>query len=98
MIVAQGAAFPVDGTSCAAPTFSGIISLIVDARAKMGKKSLGFLNQVLYAHPEMFNDIVAGSNPGCGTSGFPAVAGWDPITGLGSPNFPKMLAVLTALP
>ena len=64
----------------------------------MGKGPLGFLNQILYAHPEMFNDITAGDNPGCGTNGFIAVQGWDPVTGLGSPNFPKFLSVLTALP
>jgi tripeptidyl-peptidase I len=36
-----------------------------------------------YAHPEAFNDITVGSNPGCGTQGFPAAKGWDPVTGLG---------------
>lgn len=34
-----------------------------------------------------FNDVVVGSNPGCGTNGFAAAPGWDPVTGLGSPNF-----------
>lgn len=31
----------------------------------------------------MFNDVKDGSNPGCGTVGFPAASGWDPSTGLG---------------
>ena len=33
-----------------------------------------------------------GNNPGCGTQGFPALAGWDPVTGLGTPNYVAMLA------
>jgi len=59
---------------------------------------VGFVNPVLYAHPEMFNDITLGDNPGCGTNGFEAVPGWDPVTGLGTPNFPKMLEVFLSLP
>ena len=64
-IYCQGLDEPVDGTSCAAPTFTGVISLLNDARMGAGKKPLGFLNQVLYAHPEIFTDITEGSNPGC---------------------------------
>jgi tripeptidyl-peptidase I len=46
----------------------------------MTNKSV-FLHQ--YAHPEVFNDITEGSNPGCGYTGFTASEGWDPVTGLG---------------
>ena len=45
-----------------------------------------------------FNDVTNGTNPGCGTEGFPAAPGWDPITGLGTPNFPKLLAAFLLLP
>ncbi|CCG82474.1 Putative uncharacterized protein [Taphrina deformans PYCC 5710] len=38
-----------------------------------------------------FNDITVGSNPGCGTNGFPTAPGWDPVTGLGSPNFAALV-------
>ena len=31
-----------------------------------------------------FNDITSGGNQGCGTPGFAAVPGWDPVTGLGA--------------
>jgi tripeptidyl-peptidase I len=34
-----------------------------------------------------------GTNPGCCLSngpGFPATKGWDPITGLGTPNYASM--------
>jgi tripeptidyl-peptidase-1 len=97
-IFCQGLDEPVDGTSCAAPTFTGIISLLNDARATLGKKPLGYLNQIFYAHPEIFTDITEGNNPGCGSKGFPAAPGWDPITGLGSPNFPAMMALAVQLP
>ncbi|KAF8258774.1 hypothetical protein EI94DRAFT_1814614 [Lactarius quietus] len=33
------------------------------------------------------NDITSGSNPGCNTPGFSAIGGWDPVTGLGTPDF-----------
>lgn len=42
-----------------------------------------------YAHPEAFNDITEGNNEACSSAdettlwGFPAAAGWDPVTGLG---------------
>jgi tripeptidyl-peptidase-1 len=36
-----------------------------------------------YQHPEAFTDITVGSNPGCGSPGFPAAKGWDPVSGLG---------------
>ena len=39
-----------------------------------------------------------GDNPGCGTSGFEAAKGWDPVTGLGTPNYAKLLAAVNALP
>jgi len=81
----------VAGTSCAAPTFSGVISLLNDLRLQNGKAPLGFLNPLLYQivndHPTVFTDIVKGSNPGCGTVGFQASKGWDPATGLGSPVY-----------
>lgn len=39
-----------------------------------------------------------GGNQGCGTAGYTAVPGWDPVTGLGTPNFPKLLAMWLLLP
>jgi hypothetical protein len=34
----------------------------------------------------MLNDITNGTNPGCGTAGISAARGWDPVTGLGTPE------------
>lgn len=94
VVYVDGEASLVYGTSASAPVFASIITLINNERAAANKSSLGFLNTALYANPSMFNDITAGRNPGCGTQGFKAVVGWDPVTGLGTPNYTKMLSVL----
>ncbi|KAI1314045.1 peptidase S8/S53 domain-containing protein [Xylaria venustula] len=86
------------GTSAAAPTFGAMITLINGERIKAGKGPVGFLNEVLYAHPEVFDDITEGHQSGCGTEGFQAVDGWDPASGLGAPNFVKLKEVLMDLP
>ncbi|EJD45539.1 family S53 protease-like protein [Auricularia subglabra TFB-10046 SS5] len=86
-IAFQGQFFLVDGTSASAPSFASMIALINDRRAAAGIQPLGFLNPFLYANALAFNDITVGNNPGCNTEGFPALGGWDPITGLGTPNF-----------
>ncbi|PBK94543.1 family S53 protease [Armillaria gallica] len=89
-IVSGGRTGLVGGTSC--PIFASVISLINDRLIATGKPALGFLNPFLYANPNAFFDITNGDNPGCGTNGFPALAGWDPVAGLGTPNFAALLA------
>ncbi|KAI0344586.1 family S53 protease [Trametopsis cervina] len=92
IIVAQQEAVLVAGTSCSSPIFASIISLINDQLIAAGKSPLGFLNPFLYGPAaSTFNDITTGNNPGCGTNGFSASTGWDPITGLGTPNFQALL-------
>eukprot|EP01128_Nolandella_sp_AFSM9_P004486 TRINITY_DN2017_c0_g3_i1.p1 TRINITY_DN2017_c0_g3~~TRINITY_DN2017_c0_g3_i1.p1 ORF type:complete len:557 (-),score=158.23 TRINITY_DN2017_c0_g3_i1:103-1773(-) len=95
-IVFNGQATLVGGTSCAAPAFAGVVALINDALIANGKKPVGFLNPALYSFPaEAFVDITEGSNGyGC-CPGFPAAKGWDPVTGLGGPNYPALLAAFT---
>lgn len=41
------------GTSCAAPTWGSIITLINEKRTQAGKGPVGFVNPVLYEHPEV---------------------------------------------
>jgi len=89
-VVISGQVQGVDGTSCASPTFASIIALLNDQLVAAGKSKLGFLNPWLYQNPSAFNDITSGSNPGCDTNGFSAEAGWDPVTGLGTPDFDKL--------
>ncbi|KAI0357925.1 subtilisin-like protein [Trametes cingulata] len=90
----------VSGTSASAPTFASILSAVNDARLALGKKPVGWINPAIYSSTfnGAFNDITNGSNPNCGTQGFLAKPGWDPVTGLGTPNFPKLLARWLLLP
>lgn len=74
-----------------------MISLINSARLKAGKSSLGWINPSLYALKDSYTrDITDGSNncvasaTVCCSQGYHAVAGWDPVTGLGSVNFTKL--------
>ncbi|KAH9031571.1 subtilisin-like protein [Lactarius hengduanensis] len=71
---------------------AGIISLLNDYQLSNNRPVLGFLNPWLYGTASQgFKDITRGSNPGCGTGGFSAVPGWDPVTGLGTPDFERLL-------
>ena len=45
------------GTSAATPMFASMINRINDDRLLAGKKPIGFLNQILYQHPEVFTDV-----------------------------------------
>lgn len=86
------------GTSAAAPVVAAVIALLNDERVAKGKSTLGFVNPLVYAHLALFNDVTAGHNPGCGSSGFSALAGWDPVTGAGTPDFGKLLELVLSLP
>lgn len=86
------------GTSLSAPVWAAMLTLVNEERLAAGKRTVGFVNPVLYANPEVFNDIVVGSNPNCNSTGFLAAKGWDPVSGLGSPKFPKLLGLLMSLP
>ncbi|TFY50310.1 hypothetical protein EVG20_g11593 [Dentipellis fragilis] len=94
-IVIEGEVTYTKGTSCSAPTFAAIVALLNDFLISEGKPPLGFLNPLLYSKGVAgLNDITSGNNPGCGTPGFSAVQGWDPVTGLGTPDFGKLQAVV----
>jgi tripeptidyl-peptidase-1 len=96
---------PVSGTSCSAPSFAAVVALLNDARMSKGKSSLGWINPLLYANADAFNDIVTGSNAGCAVdsskgylgTGFQCSPGFDPVTGLGSPIFAKLKALAIEL-
>ncbi|KAI0443895.1 subtilisin-like protein [Xylaria telfairii] len=103
----KGALHGYQGTSCSAPAFAGMVGLLNDARLRAHKPTLGFLNPLLYSNPQALNDITLGGSTGCdGTARFHgapngspvipyaswnATAGWDPVSGLGTPNFPNLL-------
>ncbi|KAJ4300820.1 hypothetical protein N0V90_002908 [Kalmusia sp. IMI 367209] len=101
IIIASGSAQSVSGTSCSAPTTAGIFQLLNSGRIAAGKKGLGFLNPWLYSTASSgFTDIKSGKIGGCSGvisgAGFSAVAGWDPATGLGTPNYGALLTFATS--
>merc|ERR1712190_708952 len=90
----------VGGTSASTPSWGAIISLLNEEclAASGGSKTLGFVNPLLYQNADAFNDISKGSNAigSNAGSGWKATAGWDAATGLGTPNFSKLQAVVRA--
>lgn len=97
-IVVNGKVVPVGGTSASSPTFGAVLSLINSRRLAAGKRTLGWVHPLLYSaartQPSSFHDVVHGNNAYRSCVGFDATVGWDPMTGLGTPNFPGLLAQL----
>ena len=64
-------------------TVAGIVSLYNDFAISRWEHKLGFMNPLLYSRGFRrvggFKDIDFGGNPGCGTDGFVAATGWDPV-------------------
>lgn len=86
------------GTSSSTPIFAAVIAKINNERLRANKSPVGFINPVLYANAEAFRDITEGHNSGCGVSeAFMADKGWDPVTGLGSPDYETLLKVFMSL-
>ncbi|KAI0367268.1 family S53 protease [Pilatotrama ljubarskyi] len=88
-IVSRNRFGEIAGTSCSTPIMASVIALLNDELAAAGKPPLGFLNPFLYSSTgsAAFTDITIGNNPACNTEGFAAGPGWDPVTGLGTPNY-----------
>ena len=94
-IVTNGGIAVSSGTSAAAPTFAGIVTLLNQYTRTNGQ---GSLNANIYRlgqnNPSVFHDITSGSNivpcvalsPNCvnGQEGFSAGPGYDLVTGWGS--------------
>ena len=52
----------------------------------------------IYQNAAAFNDITKGSSQGCALGdGWPAFAGWDAVTGVGTPNFPAIVKAAAGL-
>jgi kumamolisin len=87
-VLVDGQQFAIGGTSAVAPLWAGLIALI---NQKLGHPG-GYLNPLLYGLPGSsgaFHDITNGDN-----GAYQARPGWDPCTGLGSPDGAKLLAAL----
>jgi subtilase family serine protease len=83
------------GTSAGAPQWAAIIALVNQARGLSGKPPLSFPG-ALYQHAGDFHDITVGNNTLAGAllPGFPAGAGYDLATGLGTPDVASLIADL----
>ncbi len=75
------------GTSLGAPTWAGLTAAALSGAGRT--TGLGDIHTTLYAHPEAFGDISAGSN------GYAATAGHDLATGLGVPKWSTLAPLLT---
>ena len=84
----------IAGTSAACPVTAAIFARLNGERLKNGGKALGFLNPWIYKNAAAFNDVKQGTNTGGSSNGFTAVNGWDPATGVGTPNYAAMLKAL----
>jgi tripeptidyl-peptidase-1 len=80
----------VGGTSAACPVVAGVFARLNAQRADKNLPPMGFLNPFIYQNGDAFNDVKLGMNQGMGKIGFTALKGWDPATGFGTPNFPKL--------
>ncbi|QBD81668.1 hypothetical protein EPA93_39145 [Ktedonosporobacter rubrisoli] len=98
---------PVGGTSVGAPAWAGIVAL---ADQYAGKR-LGFLNETLYrisqssSYGKGFHDITDGNNSvkifdpsgkEVSVEGYNAHAGWDPVTGVGTPKVNSLVHLLAS--
>lgn len=97
----------VDGTSCSSPMFAGFVALLNSHQVKNKQPTLGWLNPLLYKLATNYNNIFTPSGNGhtycteftCCTpnNGFqtpPKQTVWNPVYGLGQPNFGNFVDAL----
>ena len=98
--------FVGNGTSAGSPLWAGLTAIA----NQMAGHSLGYLNPAFYKvasganYARDFHDITVGNNStndlGVNVTGYDAVPGWDPMTGLGTPNaqylLPDLIAAMSA--
>jgi subtilase family serine protease len=91
--------YVVGGTSASAPQFGALVA-IADQIAGHG---LGLINPTLYKlasgpdYGSYFYDVTTGNNAADpNVAGFNATKGWDPVTGLGTPNAAALVPALAA--
>jgi kumamolisin len=87
----------VGGTSAAAPLWAGSLALVNEYLQQQGKAGAGFINPLLYnlANTQLpyapFHDVTQGNN-----LFYPATAGYDLASGLGSPDIYNLARDLAA--
>jgi kumamolisin len=91
-ILVDGESTVIGGTSAVAPLWAALVALINEDTGK----PIGYLNPLIYnqaVENSGFHDITEGNN-----GAFSAADGWDPCTGLGSPDGTKLMGALTGKP
>jgi subtilase family serine protease len=91
--------YVVGGTSASSPQWAALAA-IADQIAGHG---LGLINPTLYSlaaganYSTYFYDVTTGNNQTVASiPGYPATTGWDPVTGLGTPNAATLVPALAA--
>src|SRR4051794_15422009 len=92
--------YDIGGTSLSSPQWAGLVAIA----SQIAGKGLGLINPALYAiandparYASDFFDITVGDNHVDGdAASYPATPGWDPSTGLGTPNAANLLPDLAA--
>ncbi|NVO07566.1 MAG: peptidase S53, partial [Rhodoferax sp.] len=92
----------VGGTSLSTPQWAGLLAIANATRAQLGKLALGAPHALLYGqiasvpgtYASVFADITKGTDGSCALCS--AKLGYDPLSGLGTPNVTGLLSALTA--
>jgi len=100
----------IDGTSCSAPMFAGLLAYVNDYQLQKTRNKVGPVQQLLYLLAYEYPTVFTKSNYGytycteqmCCTpnDGFqtpPISTTWNPVYGLGQPNFGLMTEALDKL-
>ena len=90
--------YDIGGTSLSCPQWAGLVA-IAD---QINGGGLGPINTALYkvaanpsAYGTAFHDVTTGNNTADpNVTGYPATKGWDPVTGLGTPDAAALLPAL----
>jgi len=105
VVIAPGSAsvnwLSAGGTSLSTPQWAGLIAVANASRALVAKPALGAPHAVLYGqiasvpgnYASVFADVTKGSDGVCVTC--TAKVGYDPLSGLGTPNVTSLLSVLS---
>jgi subtilase family serine protease len=94
--------FQVGGTSAGAPQWAALLAIVNSVRIAGGKGTLSSTDTAVYTVAKAnlrsnFHDISSGTNGTCGTL-CTAVAGYDYVTGLGSPQANNIISALANTP
>jgi subtilase family serine protease len=92
--------YDIGGTSLSCPQWAGLVAI----GAQINGGGLGLINPALYTigasatrYADDFYDVTTGNNGfNPNVPGFDATTGWDPVTGLGTPNAANFVPDLVA--